>query len=554
MRARLVVILVCGCLLATIALVAQDIPPDELYWSSMAYVPEIAATPVIRVESNLVEVATVVRDSHEKPVGNLKKDDFLVFDNGKPQTISTFSILAGSANSAAPTAGLTPNAAAPGGPTSVPDSQPRYVALFFDDANTTMPNINFAREGAIKFIRKGLDPGERVGVFTASGTLTLDFTNDVQKLLDSLAKLKLFPRMPNQSMSACPPLGTYQAWVINHFGGRTDELRDAENAARACGCTGYAAESCARTEAAAVTGIAEDYSLGTLHAITYVIRRLSQMPGRRVLLLTSSGFLTLSFGQETQKVVEAAVRANVVINSLDSAGLPANWDRYGSHFSMVLPMSDLAAGTGGQFIHNNNDLAGGMQTLSAEPAVSYMLGFSPTNLKVDGTEHKLKVKLVEPSHLTVEARPHYYAPSAELSPAEKRFHKLQVNVMASKTPAEIPIQFTATPGRLASGESSLKILVHVDIRKLEFENIGDRKAERLIFITALFDTKNEFMTGVEGVMDLRLKEATLKQLSEQGLDAKLSIQAPAGSYRVRQVVQESVGGRVAAVGRAVEMH
>ncbi len=125
--------------------------------------------------------------------------------------------------------------------------------------------------------------------------------------------------------------------------------------------------------------------------------------------------------------------------------------------------------------------------------------------------------------------------------------------MAAEDRAEIPVEFSATPEKLASGESSLKIVVHVDVRKLAFQDLGDRRSERLIFITALFDEKNQFLTGVQGVMDLRLKEATLKQIAAQGLSAKMSIQAPAGSYRVRQVVQEAVGGKLAAVNRMVEV-
>ncbi len=546
-RSRLIVILVCGCLAATLALVAQDIPSDELYWGSRPYVPEIAATPVIRVQSDLVEVATVVRDSHEKPVGNLKKEDFLLFDNGKPQIISTFSIQRGAADAMVPSTN-----AAPGATATAPLIEPRYVAMFFDDANTTRSNINFARTAAIKFIQKGLDPGERVGIFTASGVLTVEFTDDVQKLLAALNKLELFRRMPNQGMSPCPPLGTYQAWVINHVGGQTEELKDAEGAARACGCPGAAAESCARNEASSVTTIAESFSLDTIRSISYVIKHLGQMPGRRVLLVTSSGFLTLSFHQQQQKIIEEAIRANVVINALDTTGVVYD-DKYGSHLNMKTPMYEMTAGTGGQFIYNNNDLGTGLHILSAEPIVSYILGFSPTDLKVDGSEHKLKVKLVAQEHLLVSARPSYYAPSTELSPVEKRFHKLQENVMASAAHSEIPIQFSVTPVTLADGGSSLKILVHVDVRKLQFENISERKAERLIFITALFDEKNQFLTGVEGVMDLRLKEPTLKQISAQGLDAKLSINAPAGSYRVRQVVQESVGGKLAAMNRTVEI-
>ena len=166
--------LMCMYLLA-IALVAQDIPPDEIFWGSRPYVPEIANAPAIRVQSDLVEVATVVRDSHEKPVGNLKKEDFLLSDNGKPQIITAFSIQRGTESAMTSAPNVSPGAAS-----STLPLEPRYVAMFFDDANTSMPNINFAREEAIKFIEKGLDPSERVGIFTASGTLTLDFTDDVR--------------------------------------------------------------------------------------------------------------------------------------------------------------------------------------------------------------------------------------------------------------------------------------------------------------------------------------------------------------------------------------
>jgi VWFA-related protein len=558
MRAKRIVILLSSFLLATIVLVAQDIPSDELSWGSRPYVPEIAgASSAIRVQSDLVEVATTVRDAHGNAVPDLKKEDFLLFDNGKPQTISTFSILKGPANSAAP---ASAGAAPAGGPSAAAPMQPRYVGLYFDDINLiggsimkTTTNINFAREGAIKFIRKGLNPGERVGIFTASGILNLDFTDDVPRLLDALAKIRLLQRMPAQAMNPCPRETVYQAWVIMHVGGSKDlpELGAAIAAAAKC-CPGAgSAESCARAEAEAVTNNAESFSLDTLDSIARVIRHLGDMPGRRVLVLASSGFLTLSFLQKQQKIIEAALLAGVVINSMDTNALDVRVEPFGTHFNLVKPMSDLAAGTGGKFIHNSNDMEGGFEELSAAPSVSYVLGFAPANLKMDGLEHKLKVQLASPAHLSVSARPSYYAPSPELSPSEKRFRKLGQAVAASTDPAEIPIQFAATPETLATGELSLKVLVHVDVRKLPFQVLGERHTERLIFITALFDAKNKFLTGVQGVMDLRLKEGTLKQITAQGLDAKLSISAPAGSYRVRQVVQEAVGGHISAISRDV---
>jgi VWFA-related protein len=552
MRARSIAILSFSCLLAAIVMIAQDVPSDEFRWGSRPYNLEVANAPAIRVQSDLVEIPTVVRDSHGNPIGDLTKDDFILLDNGKPQTISMFTIVKGTASSAPAVAGAVPVTSAT---TPTATVEPRYVALFFDDANTSASNLNFARDGAVKFIRKGLDPGERVGIFVASGTLTLDFTDDVPKLLETLTKLHLFERMPNQGAFPCPPLDPYQAWVIVHEGSGTDELRDAITAAR--DCCGPGADSCAHTEAESVVGIAENYSLDTLNSISYLIRHLGEMQGHRVLLLASSGFLTMSFGQQQQKVIEAALRANVVINSMDTSGLRAFSEPYGSHFNLVSPLSDMAAATGGKFMHNGNDLEAGFRNLSDLPSVSYILGFSPVDLKDDGTMHKLKVKLADSAHLTITARPGYLAPSAEIPRAEKKFRKLQQYVTATDNPTEVPIEFAAVPETLPGGESSLRVTVHVDIRKLPFlHRIGndDRHIERLIFITALFDSKNQFLTGVEGVMDLRLKKTTMKQLSAQGIDGKLSIQAPAGTYRVRQVVQEAVTGRVAALSRAVEIH
>lgn len=60
-------------------------------------------------------------------------------------------------------------------------------------------------------------------------------------------------------------------------------------------------------------------------------------------------------------------------------------------------LADLADATGGFFFHNNNDLDEGFRRLAGRPEFSYLLGFSPQNLKLDGKYHKLKVTLATPS-------------------------------------------------------------------------------------------------------------------------------------------------------------
>ena len=74
-------------------------------------------------------------------------------------------------------------------------------------------------------------------------------------------------------------------------------------------------------------------------------------------------------------------------------------------------MAELAAGTGGIYFHNSNDLEGGFHRLTAAPAYLYLLEFSAGNVKQNGSYHRLKVK-VNQDDLTVQSRKGYIAPKA----------------------------------------------------------------------------------------------------------------------------------------------
>jgi hypothetical protein len=215
------------------------------------------------------------------------------------------------------------------------------------------------------------------------------------------------------------------------------------------------------------------------------------------------------------------------------------------------PLAILAEGTGGKFYHNRNDLDVGLREMAAAPDVTYILTFSPVDLKVNGAEHTLKVKVPNSHGMNIQARRGYMAPSPNATEPEKRQRRLDSAVLDAKSIDVLPAQVTTEAITSANGEKMLKVGIHVDASKLPFQTQGDRKVERLIFITALFDEQNHFLTGVQGIMDLRLKKDTLDIISTQGLDAKLSMQAPPGNYRLRQVVEETGDGRMAAMSRSV---
>ncbi len=569
----------------------QTITEDEVRWGARPYAPR--TENAIRVQTNMVEVGVVVRDSHGKTVGGLTQADFEVLDNGKPQKTTFFSVEnAPPPLAAAPAAPSSADNPAPP-PAPVAKPKPRYIAFYFDDFSMPEGDLAFSRRAAEQFVRESLEPGDRIGVFTSSTMVFLDFTDDRAKLLAALGQLVTHQRRADQGPMSCPRLGPYQSWlIVQNYNVHSDAFDEALAEAVLCGnCStggrgsGAAISGCAnivRTQAQETVGLAEQYSLNTLGILSDVIKHLERYSGRRMLVLTSSGFFTQTVQQKQDKLISEALHAGVVINSLDAKGLWAEppggdlsegpaivvapnfmalKDRF-DHMQKEYfndPLAILAEGTGGKFFHNSNDLGRGLREMAALPEVSYVLGFDPADLKQNGSFHTIKVRLANKQDATIEARRGYFAPSKD-NPAETpsasalRSESLDRAVRSSDSPSDISATVSAETTEVDSGSEALKVAIHVDIRNLPFQRQTDRSVERLIFVTALFDQENHFLTGVEGIMDLNLKDATLAQLSTQGLNAKLSLQAPPGSYRLRQVVQEEVSGRLAALNTAVEIH
>ena len=75
------------------AVVLSCFVPISCMHSAAQQVKESQDSPsTIVVNVNAVLVPVVVRDQHGRAVGTLKKEDFLLFDKGKPQNISSFAV------------------------------------------------------------------------------------------------------------------------------------------------------------------------------------------------------------------------------------------------------------------------------------------------------------------------------------------------------------------------------------------------------------------------------------------------------------------------------
>lgn len=316
--------------------------------------------PTFQSGVSVIQVPVVVRDRDGRAVDGLKKEDFQLFDNGKPVEIAGFSVdKPGGLNAPdrslpGPNGATAPTAAA----MDVPE---RFVALLFDDISMGDGAIlQRAREAAVKQVG-AIEPGDRIAIVTSSCAVEQDFTNDPAKLDEALSHIQLAPA----------PLCRV-----------------------------------ARTQVAQI------------ELLKSVVKRMGELPGRRSVVVISPGFqIAYDRWREPADLIDAAIRAKVVISSLDtgmagqsrSTAGGANADP-GTFFTNPLVLDQLAHGTGGQYL-TGNDYAVNLRKLST-PESYYLLSFVPT-AKPDGKFHQLKVKLESKGKFSIEARAGYYAPERD---------------------------------------------------------------------------------------------------------------------------------------------
>jgi VWFA-related protein len=375
-----------------------------------------------KVKVNLVPVSVVLRNSSGRAVGNYSWEDFHLFDDRKPQVISSFTV----EHSGSPGNELPPAPSQNAGVTHTSVSTPeRDVAYVFDDLNGASDLAN-AKEAARRHIA-GLQPGDQAAIVSTSGQVQLDFTGDREKLLHAIQSLKPYP----PSTSTCPPISYYTADLMLNkrdpdvnsvalvdavvcIGGNPNSILDRDRAQRTV-----------TAKAFEVLNAGNHESLQALSVLRDVIRHTASMPGKRSIVLASPGFLTLDPDtlQAVATLIEQAIRADIVINALDIRGLyPAGMDASrGSTADPALRlrldteeagmksnvMADLAYGTGGTFFEHNNDLDEGFRRTADAPEYVYLLGFEPQ--KLDGKLHKLKVTVNGSAKLKVQTRQGYYA-------------------------------------------------------------------------------------------------------------------------------------------------
>jgi VWFA-related protein len=533
-----------------------------------------------KVRVNLVQVRVVVRDANGKAVENLQKDDFELFDGRKQQSISTFGVETAASprlKVAAATRASDDQAATNGGNTAGESVElpQRYVALVFDDGHMAIEDMVTVRDAATRFL-KALSPGDRAGIYTTSGQVTQEFTSDTGLL--NRALLGVVPRPVMRSLSKdCPEISYYQADLIENRNDSQALAVAAEDAVQ-CAFNGDSsklaqARVIAQSVAARALVNGDTQSQFAYSHLNDFLRRLAGMPGERVMVLVSPGFLMSTLTLEESAIVDRANRANIVIHTLDARGLytpdvmgdiadpPARGSyktggyrvsyRVQAQSAQSEVLRDFAAGTGGTFFQNRNDLDEGLKQEGLAPAVSYLLGFSPQNLKLDGSYHTLRVALTKRQKYSVQARHGYYAPRKVVNPEQQANEEIQEAVFSQEEIRDIPLELQTQFFKPDDGQAKLAVLLRVDLKSLRFREADGRSVDKLTIATAIFDENGNFVAGGEKTVEMKLLAPTYERLSRSGLALKSSFDVKPGKYLVRLVIRDAEGSQMAARNGAV---
>jgi hypothetical protein len=213
----------------------------------------------------------------------------------------------------------------------------------------------------------------------------------------------------------------------------------------------------------------------------------------------------------------------------------------------------LANGTGGMFFRNNNDFNEGFRRLSDTPEYSYVLGFTPQDLKPDGSFHALKVKLNNPQKLTLQARRGYYAPRKFADATEQAKQEIEDEMFSQEELHNLPVTLHTQFFKASDQEAKLSVLAHVDVRQLHFRKVDGRNQDVLTCVSALFNRNGNFVDGMQKVVTMHLKDDTLDHKMASGITLKTNFDVKPGSYLVRLVVRDSEGQLMSAENGTVEI-
>jgi VWFA-related protein len=512
-----------------------------------------AQQPTFTSNTSLVVIDVNVKDKSGKPIPGLKKEDFTLLEDGKPQQISVFEFQQlDSAPNPRPKVPANKPVAAPRAQTAeitVPTGTTtpviryqdrRLVAMLFDFSAMAIPEQSRAQEAAIKFLHEQLKPADLVEIMTAStGPLKVvqDFTDDRDRLEEVVRG--------------------FQIGVASELAAAGS---DGDNTTGEDNGTAFNADE---TE---FNIFDTDRKLATLESAA---KLLAAFPEKKALIYFSSGISKSGFDNQAQllSAVNAAKRANVAFYPIDARGLVAtaplgNADTAGSRGTSMFngsqqqkmrdsfndsqeTLSTLAADTGGKLYVDDNDLAMGMEKARDDLGSYYILGYYSNNIKMDGKYRRVQVKLANNIEAKLDYRSGYYGQKqfAKFTATDKE-DQLQQALMLGDPLTDLSLSGELDYFRLARDRYFIPFSVKIPGAEIALAKKRGNEQTEFDFIGQVRDDHSKMVAVVRDGIKIKLAEQTAAQLSSRPLAYDTGFTLPPGKYSLRFLARENETGKM----------
>jgi VWFA-related protein len=506
---------------------------------------QVSDTPqggyVLKVNGELVLTNVVARDSKTgEVVRGLKQSDFSVFENGKQQSISTFDFESVEMATPLHEATVSGLAAGTSGSKAVAVARPeelrnhRLIVMFFDLTSMQPEDLDRSVAAARDFLDKKMQAADLVALVSLGDTLKVDqdFTADKTALAREV--------------------GAYNGTEGQGFAaGATANSNQVEDT------TGYTPDESEYND------LNTDRELYALRAISKSLEKV----GEKKSLLYFSGGISRD-GIENQAslraAVNAAVRANLAIYSVDTRGLQAVTplgdastgslrgsgayngaaltNNMNANFASQEVMATLSTDTGGKAFFDSNDFAPAFAQVQKDTSAYYAIGFHSTNPARDGRYRKLTIKINRPG-IKLEYRPGYYAPSDfKHSGKEDRERDLEEQLSSDLPATDMALYMDALYFRLDENRYFVPVSLVVPGSQIPFVKGGDKDKATLDIIGAVIDEVKRPIGHARETVKLNLDSSLGAR--QKNIQYTTSFNLPPGKYHLKFVVRENQTGRM----------
>jgi len=523
-------------IVVTIALLASQLSSQQL--------------PTFSTTANVVVVNVTVTSRDGTAIGNLGKSDFLLYEDGKLQTLQSCElqkldtkplepILPAKTLQTREAPKPAPAAPAPVAPTKEDLRDRRLIVMLFDISSMQPQEQVRSVDAAIKFLGTQMTTSDMVSIMTFGTDLktVLDFTADRDQLISTLHAF--------------------------HVGEASELSTQAD--------TGADAQDISGSFVADETEFNIFNSDRKLAALEDAARRLSHYPEKKALVYISSGIQKTGVDNQSQlqATVNAAIRANVAFYPIDARGLTATAPAgdasqaasVGSNMysgSAQTSLSDtfhntqetldtLAADTGGKALLDSNDLTLGMTQVQKDINSYYMLTYASTNAAEDGKYRRIQVKLAPKAgdlRAKLDYRQGYYAPTtfAKMTGTNKEA-QLQEALESDNPVTDLPIAVEVDYFRLGKGKYFVPISVRIPGSALSFTNKGAKAATELDFIGEILDSRDRQAAVVRDTIPLKVASTTAGQVTRKQIQYDTGFTLGPGKYKLKFVARENGEGK-----------